>query len=141
MIHLHTVKWFQVLLCITSNSIRHQSFANTQLNDKKKFYFWQFNLARVICLHSVKCLTFLFDPLIGSHRVLSLVVWAMTMKEYSTFPKSPGLKSHCQTILCHIQDTRWVAGLTSFQRKGQCVLQYQPTGQGDFWFQKQWNSN
>ena len=31
---LHTVKWFQVLLCITNNSIKHQSFVYTQLNDQ-----------------------------------------------------------------------------------------------------------
>ena len=28
------VKWFQVLLCITYNSIKHQSFVKTQLNNK-----------------------------------------------------------------------------------------------------------
>ena len=32
---VHKVKWFQVLLCITKNSIKHQSFVYTQLNDKK----------------------------------------------------------------------------------------------------------
>ena len=26
---LHTIKWFQLLLCITNNSIKHQSFVNT----------------------------------------------------------------------------------------------------------------
>ena len=35
-IHLHTVKWFQVLLCITSNLIKHQSFVCTQF--KCQFY-------------------------------------------------------------------------------------------------------
>ena len=30
---LHTVKWFQVLLCITNNLIKHLSFVCTQLND------------------------------------------------------------------------------------------------------------
>ena len=29
LIHLHTVKWFQVLICITNNSIKHQSFVYT----------------------------------------------------------------------------------------------------------------
>ena len=28
------VKWFQVLLCISNNSIKHQSFVYTQLNDQ-----------------------------------------------------------------------------------------------------------
>ena len=34
LILLHTVKWFQVLLCITSNSITHQSFVYTLLKDQ-----------------------------------------------------------------------------------------------------------
>ena len=34
LIFLHTVKWFQVLLCITNISIKHQSFAYTQLHDQ-----------------------------------------------------------------------------------------------------------
>ena len=33
LILLHTVKLFQVLLCITNNSIKHQSFAYTQLSN------------------------------------------------------------------------------------------------------------
>ena len=38
LILLHTTKCFQVLLCITNISLKHQSFVYTQLND-------QFNLA------------------------------------------------------------------------------------------------
>ena len=30
---VNKVKWFQLLLCITNNSIKHQSFVFTQLND------------------------------------------------------------------------------------------------------------
>ena len=32
LILLHTVKWFQVLLCMSNNSIKHQSFVYRQLN-------------------------------------------------------------------------------------------------------------
>ena len=32
LIYLHSVKWFQLLLCKTNNSIYHQSFICTQLN-------------------------------------------------------------------------------------------------------------
>ena len=32
--HVNKVKWFQVFLCITNNSIEHQSFIYTQLNVK-----------------------------------------------------------------------------------------------------------
>ena len=31
---MHTVKWYQVLLCISNNSIKHQSFVYAQLNDQ-----------------------------------------------------------------------------------------------------------
>ena len=34
LILLPTIKWLQVLLCITNNSIKHQSFVHTQLNDQ-----------------------------------------------------------------------------------------------------------
>ena len=32
LILLPTVKWFQVLLCITDNSIKHKSFVYAQVN-------------------------------------------------------------------------------------------------------------
>ena len=32
--YLHAVKWYQILLCITNNSIKHESFVYTQLNDQ-----------------------------------------------------------------------------------------------------------
>ena len=44
LILLQTVKWSQVLLCITNNSIKHQLFVYTQLNDQTVI-FQQFNLA------------------------------------------------------------------------------------------------
>ena len=34
LILLHSVKLFQVLLCIINNSIKHQSFVHTHLNDQ-----------------------------------------------------------------------------------------------------------
>ena len=34
LILLYTVKWFQVLLYITNNLFKHQSFVYTQLNDQ-----------------------------------------------------------------------------------------------------------
>ena len=35
---LHTVKWFQVLLSITNNSSRDQTFVYTQLNDQTALF-------------------------------------------------------------------------------------------------------
>ena len=41
LILLLSVKWFQVLLCLSEISIKHPSFVYIQLNDQ--FYFKQFN--------------------------------------------------------------------------------------------------
>ena len=35
---MHIVKYFQVLLCITNNSIKHQSFVCTQVNDSTTLF-------------------------------------------------------------------------------------------------------
>ena len=43
---VNKVKWFQVLLCITNNSIKHQSFIYTQLNVKTVlFQIIQFSIS------------------------------------------------------------------------------------------------
>ena len=45
---VNKVEWFQVLLCITNNSIKHQSFVYTQLNDQTVlFQTIQFNISHV----------------------------------------------------------------------------------------------
>ena len=85
--------------CITNNSIKHQSFVYTQLNDQTVlFQTIQFSIST-----QFKCQTVLFDPEIGPYQVLAL--WArvdlgvMTMKGYSVFPKAPALlKPHHQIV-------------------------------------------
>ena len=53
LIDLHTAKWFQVLSCITNNSIKHQSFVYTQLNDQTVlFQTIQFSISHFITLSS-----------------------------------------------------------------------------------------
>ena len=52
LILFNIVKWFQVLLCITNNSIQNQSFVYTQLNNQTVI-FKQLHLALDICLHAV----------------------------------------------------------------------------------------
>ena len=56
------VKWFQVLLYISNNSIRHQSFVYTQLNDQTVLFL----TIQVICLHTI-ILTHRFDPISCYH--------------------------------------------------------------------------
>ena len=57
---LHTVKWFQVLQFITNNSIIHQSFVYTQLNDQTVL-FLTIHHKLFVCTQ-FKCQTVLFDP-------------------------------------------------------------------------------
>ena len=48
---LNTVKWFQILLCITNNSIKHQSFVYTQLNYQTVlFQIIQFSIRHLFAL-------------------------------------------------------------------------------------------
>ena len=38
LIFLHTVKWFHVVICVTNNSIKHQSLVYSQLNDQTDLF-------------------------------------------------------------------------------------------------------
>ena len=45
LILLHSVKWFKILLCITGNSIKYQSFVYRQLNHQTVLFLnYQFSL-------------------------------------------------------------------------------------------------
>ena len=47
----HSVKWFQVFLCIINNSIKHQSFVYTQLNDQIVLFLTiQFSISHLFTL-------------------------------------------------------------------------------------------
>ena len=63
--HVNKVKLFQVLLCITNSSIKHQSFVYTQLNDQTVlFQTIQFSMS-FVCTQ-FKCQTILYNLLIGA---------------------------------------------------------------------------
>ena len=48
---VNKVKWFQVLLSITNNSIKHQSFVYTQLNEQTVLFLTiQFSLSHLFTL-------------------------------------------------------------------------------------------
>ena len=48
---VNKVKWFQVLLCITDSSIKHQLFVYTQLNDQAvQFQTIQFSISHLLTL-------------------------------------------------------------------------------------------
>ena len=113
---------FQVLLCITNNLIKHQSFIYTHLNDQTVlFQTIHHSISKVFffCLHTVKCKTtvfltiqfsistqlnyqtVLFDPKIGPYQVITLQtrvdIGVMAVKRFSVIPKaSTSLKPHIQ---------------------------------------------
>ena len=88
---VNKVKQFQVLLCISNNSIKHQSFVYTQLNHQTVlFQIIQFSISIQFKYQTVQ-----FDLEIGPYQVLPL--WTkvdlvvMAMKWYSAFLKAPAL--------------------------------------------------
>ena len=105
---LHKVKWFQVLLYISKNSLNiSHLFTHKQMI--KQFFFKQFNLALVICTQ-FKRQTVRIDLYIGHNQVLPLRakvdLGAMAMEGYSAFPTAPALlKPYPQIVKCHMQDT------------------------------------
>ena len=98
LICLYTVKWFQVLLCITNNSIKHQLF--TQLNDWIIVLTIQFKLSYLFA-HSLDVKQFHLTH--RPYQVLSLRarvnLGAIAMKRYSPFLN--------QMDLCYFLDTHW----------------------------------
>ena len=78
------LKCFQLLLCITNNLIKHQSFVYTWFNDQTLvFQTILFNMST-----QFKCQRILFDPKLGPYHVLRLRarvnLGAMVMKGSTT---------------------------------------------------------
>ena len=74
LICLHTVKWFQVLPCITNNSIKRQLFVYTQLNDQTVlFQAIQFSISYLFAF-SLNVKQFYLTPWIGTNKVMPLRV-------------------------------------------------------------------
>ena len=79
---LNTVRWFQVLLCITNNST---SVICLQLNDQTVLI--TNNSSQHKSFVTVKCKTVLWDP-IKCYYSESVDLGVMTMEGYSTFSKT-----------------------------------------------------
>ena len=80
-VNISQKSWIVPSIALYYNSIKHQSFVYTQLNDQTVL-FKQFNSAYVICLHS-------------AYQVLQLQTWEdrgeMAMKGYSSFAQSSSI--------------------------------------------------
>ena len=87
---MHQIKWFQVFLCITNNSIRHQFFVYTELIGQTiLFQTIQFSINH-ICIHTVKMSKSSIRPIDRTlSGVTSLAQSRPGSKEYPAFPKAP----------------------------------------------------
>ena len=100
MTHWFVHRYFQVLLCITNNSNKRQTFLYTELNDQGVIFLTiQFGI-RYLFAHSFKYQAVQFYLDIGPCPVLPLQTGsgATAMRKYSTFSKSLWLKSHDQIV-------------------------------------------
>ena len=134
----HKVKWFQVLLCIINNLIKHQSFGYTQLNDQIVLYLRiQFSINHLFAL-SLNSNSSIWPR----DRKLCVVTTpgqseprSDSNKGVLSIPQSSSitgaLPSYC---LISYQDTRW--GVLSF-RKDSVGVFYSPSRP---WFKRDWDS-
>ena len=123
---------FQVLLCITNNSIIHQSFIYTQLNDQTVlFQAIQFSISHLFarCLNAKQFyLTHRKDPIRCYH---SGPEWTWEQWQWRVTPHSPKLQHYCNlTIRLFSFISRTLVGcrgLTPLQKCSRYILQRQPS--------------
>ena len=139
------VKWYQVLLCITNNSIKHQAFVYTQLNDQTVlFQTIQFSIC-YLSIFSLKVKYLHLTQNRGPYQVLSLRftvdLGAIAMKRYTTFPQITALlEPRYQIFVSYLGHS--LGCLIPLQRCIRCILQPQPTGlQRSFVLLFPWKSN
>ena len=113
----------RLLLCITNNSIKHQSFIYTYLNNSVKYKPFG-------CTH-FKCQIVLFNPELGPYHVLPhrvrMDLGARAMKGYFAFPKAHLLLEPHQQIFSVISGHALMRSY-SLQRSSRCTLQPQSSG-------------
>ena len=105
LILLYRVKWFQVLLCITNNSFKHQSFVYTQLNDQTiLFQTIQFSISHLFA-HSlnVKQFYLIHRNLAGATTLGQSGPVSNGNEGYSSFPKALVLLAPHHQILVSYQ--------------------------------------
>ena len=109
LILLHTVKWFQILLCITNSSIKHRSFVYKQLHDQTVlFQTIQFSMS-FVCTQ-IKYQTVMFD-LIRCYQFRP--EWTWEQWQWRSTLNSPKLQ-HCFSLtirLFNVISTTLVRGI------------------------------
>ena len=136
----YTVKWSVLLLTIqfsisqqsqrvpsiamNNNSIKHQSFLYTQLNDQTVLYLTiQYNISYLLAL-SLNVKQFYFTHRYDTFRCYhSKSEWTREWWHWRGTLHSPKLEHHHQIVQCYIQDTHWRRSLIPLQRCSRCILQ------------------
>ena len=121
---VNKVKWFQVLLCITNNSIKHQSFIYAELNAKTVlFQIIQF------CISSPSSFIWPTDRTLSSATTPGQSApWNDGYKEVLRILQSSSISEASPSdCLESYQNTRW-GSLTQLQRCSRCILQPLSTG-------------
>ena len=123
------------MLCISNNSIKHQSFVYTQLNDQTVlFQTNQFSISHLFGL-ILKCQTVLFDVYIGPYQELPL--WGQSghgsngNEGVLCIPQSCSITwaSALDCLVSYLGHSFGGGGcLTPVNRCSRCMLQPQPTG-------------
>ena len=110
---------FQVLLYITNNSIKHQSFVYTKLNDQIDwFQTIQFTISHLFA-HSLNVkqfyLTYRYGPIRCYHCVLE---WILEQSQWGGTPHSPKVKHYWSLtikLFCVISGHSLGKGFTTLQ--------------------------
>ena len=120
LIFLHIIKCFQVLLCLTNDSIKHQCFVYTHLNDQTVLFLpVQFSISHLFTQFNFKQF---YLTLSGATTPGLSGLGSDGNKEVLCIP---GISS--SDCLVSYWDTRGDGGLTLLQRCSQCILQPQLT--------------
>ena len=106
---------------MTNNSIKHQSFVYTQLNDQTALFLKiRFSVIHLFA-HSLNSQTILIDPQIRLYQVLAH--GSPGNEGIIHIPKALALfQSPHLIIKYYIQDTRLVVGFPPLQRCSRCIL-------------------
>ena len=127
----HQSKWFQVLLCITTNSTKHQSFVHTVKWSNSSISNNSLSHKLFPC-SQFKCQTLLFDPYIGPYQVLHTgPKWIRERWQWWGTSHSLKHQYRCLTLRLFIFISKTLVkrgrGLTLQLRCSRSILQLQPT--------------
>ena len=119
------MKWFQILLCITNNTIKHQSFVYTQLNDQTVLFLTiQVSISHLFTLSlNVKQFYLTDRTLLGVTTTGQSGPGSNSNKKLLLhIPKAPVLLEPLSDYLVLYPGNLLEGGLTPLERCSWCIL-------------------